>query len=171
MRTQIIHRITLLATLSLLLLGPLLAQTPKASPPKTAEREINGKTITINYSSPSKKGRQIWGELVKYDKVWRTGANEATTLEISDDILIGGKALKKGKYALFTIPNKDKWTIIINSNANQWGAYSYDKERDVLRFDVKPSPASFTEMFTITISETGTISLIWDELKVEFPIE
>ncbi|UXP32861.1 DUF2911 domain-containing protein [Reichenbachiella agarivorans] len=159
-----------LALVCLLSQSSLFAQE-KASPPRTAEAEVNGKTITINYSSPSKKDRKIWDGLVKYDKVWRTGANEATTLEVSEDVKIGGKSLKKGKYAIFTIPNENSWTIIINSNPNQWGAYNYDKEMDVLRFDVKPNKNKLTEMFTISISEAGLVTMAWDEVKVEFTIQ
>ena len=94
----------------------------KASPPKVSKATVNGNDVTINYSSPSKKGREIYGGLVPYGQIWRTGANEATTIELSKDAKVGGIDVKAGKYALFTIPNEKEWTVIINSDAKQWGA-------------------------------------------------
>lgn len=149
----------------------LAQDKPRASPLKTVSQEVGGKTITISYSAPSKKDRKIWGGLVPYDKVWRTGANEATTIEVSDKVSIGEKTLEKGKYALFSIPNQDKWTIIINSNANQWGAYSYDAKKDVIRFDVKPESSAFQETFSIDVNEAGLVTIAWDELKVAFAVK
>ncbi|MBU2915358.1 DUF2911 domain-containing protein [Reichenbachiella agariperforans] len=172
MLKKLINFPSIVAIILLLSQTSLVAQDkPRASPPQTTSAEVNGKTITINYSSPSKKDRVIWGDLVKYDKVWRTGANEATTIEVSEDVKINGKALKKGKYSLFTIPREGKWTVIINSNANQWGAYSYKEGKDVLRFDVMPTSAAFSELFTIDISDRGVVTIAWDKLKVEFTVE
>jgi len=148
----------------------LIAQKKRESPPTTAKATVNGTEITINYSSPSVKGRTIWGGLVPYGKVWRTGANEATTIEVSADIAVGGNLLKKGKYSLFTIPGKDEWIIIINSNPGQWGAFSYDKSKDVMRLTSKPTENEAMESFTISISESGTVSLVWDKIKADFKI-
>ncbi|MGL1885681.1 MAG: DUF2911 domain-containing protein [Reichenbachiella sp.] len=147
------------------------AQKPKASPFKTTSAEVNGKTITITYSAPYKKDRAIYGGLVPYGKVWRTGANECTTIEISSDVTIGGKNLAAGKYSLFTIPNEGQWTIIINEDAKQWGHYSYKESKDVLRFRSTPKATDQTEQFTITLSEEGVVSIVWDTTKVNFNIE
>lgn len=149
----------------------LAQEAPKASPFKSTSAVIDGTTVTIEYSAPSKKDRKIWGGLVPYDKVWRTGANEATTLEVSADVKVAGKDLKKGKYAIFTIPNQDKWTVIINKNPNQWGAYSYKESENLFTFEVKPKKADFQEVFSITVNEEGLVTMAWDELKVEFAIQ
>lgn len=170
MNIQTIQKSMLVLAVALISSTGLIAQEKRASPPKTATATVNGNEITIKYSSPSVKGRTIWGDLVPYDKVWRTGANEATTLQVTKDCKIGGKDLKAGKYGLFTIPGKDSWTIVINSNPDQWGAYSYDASKDVLRFTTKPMTSDKTEMFNITISDKGKVTLSWDELSVPFEI-
>lgn len=146
------------------------AQKKPASPLKTVNASINDKDVTIVYSAPYKKEREIFGGLVPYDKVWRTGANNATTIEVSADVMIGGNKLAKGIYGLFTIPNEDKWTIIINSDAKQWGSYGYKDSKDIFRFDVIPSSAPQTEQFDISISD-GMITLVWDTTKVSFEIK
>ncbi|MDW3211788.1 MAG: DUF2911 domain-containing protein [Reichenbachiella sp.] len=144
----------------------------KASPPKVSKATVNGNEITINYSSPSKKGREIYGGLVPFDKVWRTGANEATTIELSKDAKIGGVDVKAGKYALFTIPGKSEWTIIINSNAKQWGAYDYDKSKDIGRFKASTTDLDdVVEGFAINLSDDGTVSITWDQTQVDFMIK
>lgn len=144
----------------------------KASPPKVSKATVNGNDVTINYSSPSKKGREIYGGLVPYGQIWRTGANEATTIELSKDAKVSGIDVKAGKYALFTIPNEKEWTVIINSDAKQWGAYKYDKSKDVGQFSVSSSSMDeMVESFTIDVSESGTVSISWDKTKVEFMIK
>lgn len=142
----------------------------KASPPASAITTVNGAEIKINYSQPAVKGREIWGGLVPYDKVWRTGANEATTFETSKDIKVQGKTLKAGKYTLFTVPNKDEWKIIFNSKLGQWGAYAYSSGDDVLTVTAKPTASDATERFTISTSD-GKISMAWDKIKVDFVVE
>ncbi|MEP2025953.1 MAG: DUF2911 domain-containing protein [Reichenbachiella sp.] len=155
-----------------LMAGTSLHAQQKASPPKVSKATVNGTDITINYSSPSKKGRDIYGGLVPFDKVWRTGANEATTLELSKDAKVGELDVKAGKYALFTIPGKSEWTIIINSNAKQWGAYDYDKSKDIGRFKVSTTSLDdVIESFAINISDAGVVSIVWDQTKVEFTIK
>lgn len=155
------------------LLGSMnLYAQQKASPPKVSKASVNGNDITINYSSPSKKGREIYGGLVPFDKVWRTGANEATTIELSKDAKIGGVNVKAGKYALFTIPGKSEWTVIINSNAKQWGAYDYDKNKDVGRFKVSSTDLDdVVEGFAINLSDDGSVSIVWDQTQVDFMIK
>ena len=164
-KTTFILACALLATIQI-----SMAQ-PKASPAKSASADVNGNKITINYCSPAVKGRTIWGELVPYDKVWRTGANDATTLEVSKDCKINGQDLKAGKYALFTVPGKDKWKVIINSVSKQWGAYNYDASKDVASFEVTPKSADMSERMTFTIADNGTVSLNWDKLQVDFKVK
>lgn len=150
----------------------LYAQEQRASPPKVSKASVKGNDVTINYSSPYKKGREIFGGLVPYDKVWRTGANEATTIELSKDAKVGGIDVKAGKYALFTIPGESEWTIIINSNAGQWGAYDYSESQDIGRFKVSAkSLDEEAESFTIDVNNGGIVSLRWDKTKVDFKIQ
>jgi len=129
-------------SLSLSVMASMALAQP-ASPPATATGKVKDATITINYSSPSVKGRQIWGGLVPYDKVWRVGANSATTFETDKDIKVERKNLAAGKYTLYAIPGEKKWTIIINSQTGQWGITragetTEDPAKDVLRVTVKP---------------------------------
>jgi hypothetical protein len=137
------------------------------SPAATAEGKIGKADVTISYSQPSARGREIMGGLVPYDKVWRTGANKATTVEISSDIKVEGETLKAGKYGLFTIPGKDNWTIIFNETWDQWGAFNYDAGKDVLRVDAKPGKSGkFIETFTITVEKDG-FTLHWENTEVK----
>jgi hypothetical protein len=146
------------------------AQNGKPSPAQTATGKAGNATITLTYGSPSVKGRTVWGELVPYGKVWRTGANDATTFETSSDIKVEGQPLPKGKYALFTIPEKDMWTIIFNKNPKQWGSYSYKQEEDVLRVKVKPSTsASFNEELKFEVSG-NKVHFFWEKMQVSFNV-
>ncbi|HEY8389197.1 MAG TPA: DUF2911 domain-containing protein [Parasegetibacter sp.] len=147
-------------------------KSQRPSPPATVSEKVNGATITIEYSRPSVKGRKIWGALVPYDKVWRTGANEATTFSTDKDIKVEGQTLAAGTYGLFTIPGEEEWTIIFNKTAKQWGAYNYNSDDDVLRVKVKPGKAEKKyEQFTIEVSNSGVVSLMWDELRVNFNLK
>ena len=162
-----------------MLIGPgiLKAQDPsqRPSPAATATGSIGKTTVTINYSQPGVKGRKIWGELVPYGKVWRTGANEATTFEVSTDVMIEGKKLAAGKYSFFTIPGKDEWTLIFNKVAEQWGAFEYNETEDALRVTVKPQSNEFQEWMAFTINKTGDksaiVNLEWEKLKIPFKVE
>ena len=142
----------------------------RPSPPQIAEGTINDLKVTIAYGSPAVKGRKIWGELVPFDKVWRSGANEATTIEVSRDTKVGGQALKAGKYALFTIPGEKEWTIIFNSVPNQWGSYKYDESKDALRIKATMvQSTSLTERLTYTVTSengNGKVSLAWENVVV-----
>ncbi len=109
-----------------------------ASPRKEMRGTLGDATITINYGSPAQKGRTLWGDLVPYGKVWRTGANEATTIEVSQDVMVGGQPLPAGKYGLFSIPGENEWTIVFNSNSDMWGSGDYNEEQDVLRVTATP---------------------------------
>lgn len=141
----------------------------KPSPPASTELKAGDATIKINYSAPSVKGREIWGKLVPYGEVWRTGANEATVFETDKDIKVEGKTLPAGKYSLFTIPGEKEWVIIFNKNPKQWGAYSYKATDDVLRVTVTPAAAPMTETFKIE-GANGKVNILWEKLSVAFNV-
>jgi hypothetical protein len=143
----------------------------RPSPPKTVESVAGDLKITINFSQPGVKDRKIFGDLVPFGKLWRTGANEATTVEVSRDCKVGGSFLRAGKYSLFTIPGESEWTIIFNTVPEQWGAYKYDESKDALRFKAKSSKsAEFHERldFMTKADEmgNGTVTLMWDNTQV-----
>ena len=168
-------KLSLILCLAFLMTTGVTAQEDKSkrpSPPAEATLTSGDMTIAINYSSPAVKDRTVWGGLVPYGEIWRTGANEATTFEVSTDVKIEGERLPAGKYALFTIPNKDKWTIIFNSEVEQWGAYRYKETKDVLRVNVTPSESdTFNERlkFEVTENEDGAlVALYWEKMKVAF---
>ena len=147
------------------------AQTkPLPSPRDSVSAVISGSTITINYGSPSVKGREIYGKLVPMDSVWRAGANEATVFTTTKDIMIEGKKLPAGTYGLFAIPTATTWTIIFNEVAKQWGAYKYDKTKDVLRVTVKPVKSDMSERLVYKINKKG-FTLNWDKLSVPVKIK
>jgi hypothetical protein len=169
----------LLTFVGLLITSLTWAQADKskrASPPETATGKINGATLTINYSSPAVKGRKIWGDLVPYDKVWRTGANEATIFETDKDIKVEGKTLPAGKYSLYTIPGEKQWVFIFNSKTGQWGikndgSTSEDPANDVLRVTVKPQKsASLNERMKFVVDKNG-FALEWENLKVPVSVK
>lgn len=146
-------------------------KSKRPSPPAQVSEQVGDATITIDYSRPSKRGRKIFGGLEKYGKVWRTGANESSWIEISKDVKVEGEKLAAGKYGLFTIPGEDEWTIIFNKQWDGWGAYKYKESDDVLRVKVKPSSdEEVTELFTIEIEKDGDVVLAWDQTKVAFSI-
>jgi len=174
MKNLTISRSLTLALSGMLFSSMIWAQGDKSSrpsPPATATGKVNGATITINYSSPSVKGRKIWGELVPYDQVWRAGANEATLFTTDKDIKVEGKPLKAGKYSLYAIPGQNEWTIILNSQTGQWGikmdgSTTEDPSKDVLRVKVKPQKAkAFQEHMAYTIDNNG-FALVWENLSV-----
>lgn len=146
-----------------------MAQKPMASPPAKAEGKIDGISVVIDYHQPSAKGRKIMGELVPYGEVWRTGANATTSIEFSADAKVEGKAVTKGKYALFTIPGENEWTIIINKGI-AWGSTSYKEADDVLRVKVKPTKTdSFVETFNIAIVGNQVV-MKWENTQAAFNI-
>lgn len=156
----------------------LIAQTKKSSPEETVNYTTNGYTIEVFYNRPSKKGREIFGNLVSFDVVWRTGANEATTFETDTELSIGGKTLKAGKYTLWTIPGQDSWTVIFNNKQYGWGigsnGASREAEFDALQIVVPiESLSAPVEQFTIELSDSNSkpvMSLSWDQTKVSVPI-
>ena len=144
------------------------AQTPK-SPRVTAE----GKDVTVTYGQPSKRNREIFGGLVPYGQVWRTGANEATQITFANDVKFAGKQLKAGTYTLFTIPTEKEWTVILNSQLNQWGAYDYEKhkDKDVLKVTVPVKKTKQPiEPLTYRFDKNNQLVIEWDQTQVEIPI-
>jgi hypothetical protein len=153
---------------------PAEDKSKRPSPPATVSQKIaSGATITINYSQPSIKGRTIGKDVEPMEgKVWRTGANEATTFETDKDVTIDGAALPAGKYGLFTIFNGDEVTVIFNKTWKQWGAFDYKMEEDVLRVKTKVSEANpSSEKVTFTISKEGQVNLLWGNKKVSFEVK
>ena len=147
----------------------------KPSPPASAACDLGGgKTIKTDYSSPRMKGRKIYGGLVPYGEVWRTGANAATTFVTSADVMVGGKAVPAGSYTIFTIPNADKWTLIINKKTGEWGIpYKYESD-ELARVDMKVSALSSPmENFTITYEKSGsgcTLNMDWEKTRASAEI-
>lgn len=143
-----------------------------ASPPATATGKIKDATITIAYSSPSVKGRTIWGGLEAYDKVWRAGANEATTFETDKDITVQGKKLPAGKYSFFLIPKQSgTWTAIFNKESKQWGAYKYEQAKDALRVDVKTKALPATQETLVYKVNSNGFTMNWDKISVPVDIK
>lgn len=146
------------------------AQMDKASRPSPSAKAscalADGKTITVDYSSPRAKGRKIFGGLVPYGEVWRTGANEATTFVTTADLMMGGSHVPAGSYTLFVIPNQDKWTLIISKKTGEWGIPYPGKEQDLARVDMKVTKlAAAAENFTIAFDKTAngcTLRMEWE---------
>ncbi len=164
-------RLTFLMLAMVLTSSALVAQDKPTSPQATVEGKIGAADVKIVYCQPSSRGRKIMGELVPYGEVWRTGANDATTIEFSKAVKIEGKDLPAGKYSLFTIPGENEWTIIFNKDAKQWGAYKYKKEDDVLRVTVKPTKTpSPVEAFNISVAK-DQVSMKWENTAVAFKVK
>jgi hypothetical protein len=168
-----------LGALFLAVAGPAHAQergavVPRVSPNATVSQTVGVTTVEITYGRPSVQGRDIFGGLVPFGEVWRTGANEATTLSVSTPVRIQGERLAAGTYGLFSIPGPDAWTLIFNAEANQWGAYNYDSGRDVLRVEATPQPADAREMMTFSfegVTDTSATAVLhWAETRVPFSI-
>ena len=171
------NRALLIAAAVVLSAPPAVSQLnlPRPSPKASVTQVLGTTEVVITYSRPAAKGRVIWGDLVPYDKVWRTGANEATTFQVSADVLVEGQKLPAGLYSLQTIPGKAEWAVIFNRNAKLWGAYDYRPEDDVLRVKVKPRPAETHEWLTFAVtptsSESGLVTMEWETLKVSFAVK
>lgn len=159
--------------------SPVLAQErgneePRVSPNAAVSQTIGTTEVRITYGRPQVNGRTIFGDLVPYGEVWRTGANEATTFSVSSDVTIEGNRLPEGTYSLYTIPGQDQWTLIFNNAANQWGT-QYDQSKDALRVQVTPESAPSQEMLTFLFEdvtkEKGTCLLHWAEMRVPFEIQ
>jgi len=148
---------------------------PRVSPKATVTQVVGVTDVTINYCRPSVRGRAVWGGVVPFDKVWRTGANEATTITFGDEVTVGDTKLPAGTYGLFTVPGREEWTVVFNKGAKQWGAFNYNAADDVLRVKVKPQTASFTELMTFTFTGVGAtsaeVALTWEKLRIAFTLK
>ncbi len=149
--------------------------TTKKSIKSVAMANVGSNHIHIDYTAPAVRNRIIWGGLVPYKEVWVTGAHQATAISFAQDVLIEGKEIKKGKYAFFTIPDKDEWTIILNTRWKQHLADEYNEKEDVLRFKVKPLANTHTERLSYKVeaeSDTnGKISMSWEKIKIIFEVK
>lgn len=153
-------------------------KTPTLSPFSQITQEIGLTEVTLEYSRPSAKGRTIFGELVPYDQIWRTGANASTKITLFESAYIDGKSIQSGTYALYTIPGKEVWTIIIHSNIKlrSLAGDGYNPADDVLRFNIKPQSIDYyMETFTIQFTDLKTnslnLQLVWENTSVNIPIE
>jgi len=149
---------------------------PRLSPFEVVTMKYEDNYVKITYGRPHKRERDVFGtELAPYGEVWRTGANEATEITVTKDMKLAGKKLQAGTYTLFTIPNQNRWTIILNEELGQWGAYNYNAEKDILRFDVPVKKIeTIYEPFTIEFEQNATstnLLMMWDDVQVSIPIE
>jgi hypothetical protein len=150
-------------------------RTPRPSPDATISQYVGITKITIDYSSPGVKGRKIWGDLVPYGKIWRTGANEVTSITFSNPVKINGNELPAGTYGIHTIPGENEWEIIFSKDTKVDDPMNYDEKKDALRIKVKPESSPFTERMAFTITDmtdnSANVNLIWEKLKLPFKIE
>lgn len=150
-------------------------RAPRPSPDATVSQFIGVTKITIDYSSPAVKDRKIWGELVPFGQVWRTGANEATTITFSDAVSINGNELAAGTYGIHSIPNENEWEIIFSKDTPVDGGSTFDPKKEILRIKAKPEEHYFMErmtfLFTDVTNNSGNVELVWDKLKVPFKVE
>src|SRR3954465_1524400 len=195
--------ISFIAALSLVLFVVLTTsaqvRAPRPSQKASVMQTVGVTDLTITYSRPGVKGRKIWGDppagaaagtatlddarvrpkeqvIVPYGHVWRTGANEATTFTVTDDVLVNGQPLKAGTYSLHTIPGRDEWTIIFNGDPGQWGSFSYDEKKDVLRVKAKPQTAADSQewllyTFDPVTENSAQVNIRWERLRVPFTVE
>jgi hypothetical protein len=150
-------------------------KSKRPSPPASAKCDlVSGKSITIEYSSPRAKGRKIFGGIVPYGGVWRAGANEATTFVTTSDLMVGGQHVPAGKYTIFTIPNQDKWTLIISKKTGEWGIPYPGADSDLARVDMKVAPtSSAVEDFTIAFDKGAkgcSLRMEWENTKASVDI-
>jgi len=153
----------------------LMAQDlPKPSPNAVVSQRVGLTDIEITYSRPGVKDRVIFGDLVAYNEIWRTGANKATAINISDDIKVAGKDLKAGSYAIFTVPGEKEWKFIFNSNTEQWGTYDHKDDEDVLTVSISSETSEFTESMNIYFDDlrdaSASIVLQWEKTRIKVPI-
>ncbi len=149
---------------------------PSLSPTAKVSQEFSTSSIDITYSRPSMRGRKIFGDVVQYGNVWRTGANGATKVKFGEDVEINGTKLKAGEYALYTVPGKESWEVIFNTGVGNWGAGGYSRENDVLRFTVKPNRMEgVCQTFTIEVTDisysTCKIELVWERTRIQIPVK
>lgn len=155
--------------------APEANEPERLSPHESTSGMVGEANITVTYGRPYKKGREIYGGLVPFDEVWRTGADEATTLESDRDLMLGSLHVPAGKYGLFTVPGESSWTLVVNKVADQWGAFRYDEAEDLGRVDMAVAATeSEVEQLTISIESgegaDGTLSIVWDMTAATVPI-
>nr|WP_294898642.1 DUF2911 domain-containing protein [uncultured Pedobacter sp.] len=155
--------------------GYAQALTPQPSSGQTITQDFGLGKVTVNYSRPNAKGRLIFGGLVPYNEIWRTGANSATTITFTDEVNFGGQKIAAGEYALFSIPSENEWTIVLNKAAKQWGAYTHKDEDDVARVKVKSLKTlnkieTFTIQFNNVTAGTMDLNIAWDNTQVNVPL-
>jgi hypothetical protein len=148
-----------------------VGQKAKASPRENVTGKINTATISIDYGSPSVRGRKIWGALVPFDKIWRAGANEATTFETDKDLIVEGEKLPAGKYSVFIIPNEKECIVIFNKKSDQWGAYNYSKDLDQLRVEVSPKKETKSAEKLLFIVKDNEVALLWDNWMIALNVK
>lgn len=156
------------------LLGNAQVKMPAPSPTQIIKQNFGIGTIELTYSRPAAKGRRIFGDLVPYNKLWRTGANEATKIFFSEPVEIGGKKIDSGTYVLYTIPGMDSWEIILNKGLDNWGTDGYKESEDIIRFKADPVKTKRTESFTIAFTDvlptSCSIEIRWEKTLVSIPI-
>lgn len=165
-------KLLFLATIAMA--ATMFVTTEAAAQAKSPHETVTGKDVSVRYGRPYKKGREIFGGLEKFGKVWRTGADSATQITFTKDATFGGKPVKAGTYTLFTIPNEKEWTVILNSQLGQWGAYSYDKfkDKDVLQVTVPAKKLdAVVEQHTIRFTPKNDLIIEWDQTQVTVPIK
>lgn len=172
------YAVNIMAVLMMLFLSAASVSAqdlPQPSPRATVSQVVGLTDISLIYSRPGVKGRVIWGGLVPYNKMWRTGANAATTISFSDGVKINGQNLPAGTYSLFTIPAESQWTVIFNKNSKLSGTSGYDEKEDALRIQVKPQAAEFEERMSFSFmnlqDNSATVALRWEKLAVPFTVE
>ncbi|PJR04187.1 DUF2911 domain-containing protein [Avrilella dinanensis] len=151
-------------------------KVPAASPKIESEQVVGLTEIELEYARPGVKGRTVFGDMIPYGQIWRTGANENTKISFSDDVIIGGNHLPKGEYALYTIPEKDSWTVIFYSDTKSWGVpQNWDDKKIALKAGAKLSPTDFTEYLTIAVNpidnNSGELVISWEKTKATVPFE
>lgn len=163
-----------------LILFSYVAQAQEKTPERPSPTAITSlrykdSYVKITYSQPRKRGREVFGGLVPYGQVWRTGANEATEITLSKDTFINGLLIPAGTYSVFTIPDKEKWVFILNKELGLWGSYNYNYKNDFLRFEVNVQPAPvFSEILTLKFEQrnnTAELLLLWDNVKISIPFQ
>ena len=174
---NLMRHIVTTVVLLLVTIGAVAQESFRTRPSPLAIAALRYKEsyVKIVYSQPQKRNREVFGKLVPFDQVWRLGANEATEMTTTKDILINGILVRAGTYSLFAIPTPDKWTFIINSEVGLWGSYNYNMKADVLRFEVPVKTTnSISEAFTMVFdqnNELANLLITWDKVKIEIPFK
>ena len=177
MKTTILVSIILLQSVFLSAQNKIQIRTTTSSPGASFEQEIGSSKIKITYNRPLVRGRKIFGELVPFDKLWRTGASDCTVIFISEDIYFGNKIVKAGSYSIFSIPSINEWTIIVNTDTTLHGETGYDEKKDVMRFKVPVEKSlNFYETFTIELNDINSkgeafLKILWENTMIKIPIK